>query len=59
MYADAEEIKKEVVKAVEPAQEEVKQLKSLTDNNVEAVMNLDMDSLEDRKLILKSIDEFG
>lgn len=56
---DTEEIKKEVVKAVEPAQEEVKQLKSLTDNNVEAVMNLDMDSLEDRKLILKSIDEFG
>ena len=56
---DTEEIKKEVAKAVEPAQEEVKQLKSLTDNNVEAVMNLDMDSLEDRKLILKSIDEFG
>lgn len=56
---DTEEIKKEVVKAVEPVQEEVKQLKSLTDNNVEAVMNLDMDSLEDRKLILKSIDEFG
>ena len=56
---NTEEIKKEVVKAVEPVQEEVKQLKSLTDNNVEAVMNLDMDSLEDRKLILKSIDEFG
>lgn len=56
---NTEEIKKEVVEAVKPVQEEVKQLKSLTDNNVEAVMNLDMDSLEDRKLILKSIDEFG
>ena len=56
---DTEEIKKEVVEAVKPVQEEVKQLKSLTDNNVEAVMNLDMDSLEDRKSILKSIDEFG
>ena len=31
---DTEEIKKEDVKAVEPAQEEVKQLKSLTDNNL-------------------------
>ena len=56
---DTEEIKKEVVEAVKPVQEEVKQLKSLTDNNVEAVMNLVMDSLEDIKSILKSIDEFG
>ncbi|WP_195999939.1 toxic anion resistance protein [Clostridium sp. 1001271B_151109_B4] len=56
---DTEEIKNEVIEAVKPEREEVKKLKVLSDNNVEAVMNLDMDSLEDRKLILKSIDEFG
>ena len=53
---DTEEIKNEVIEAVKPEKEEVKKLKVLSDNNVEAVMNLDMDSLEDRKLILKSID---
>ena len=56
---NTEEIKNEVIEAVKPEKEEVKKLKVLSDNNVEAVMNLDMDSLEDRKLILKSIDEFG
>ncbi len=56
---DTEEIKNEVIEAVKPEKEDVKKLKVLSDNNVEAVMNLDMDSLEDRKLILKSIDEFG
>lgn len=56
---DTEEIKNEVIEDVKPEKEEVKKLKLLSDNNVEAVMNLDMDSLEDRKLILKSIDEFG
>lgn len=50
---DTEEIKNEVIEAVKPEKEEVKKLKVLSDNNVEAVMNLDMDSLEDRKLILK------
>ena len=49
---DTEEIKNEVIEAVKPEKEEVKKLKVLSDNNVEAVMNLDMDSLEDRKLIL-------
>ena len=49
---DTEEIKNEVIEAVKPEKEEVKKLKVLSDNNVEAVMNLDMDSLEDRKLIV-------
>ena len=56
---DTEEIKNEVIEAIKVEKEEVKKLKSLTNNNVEAVINLDMDSLEERKLILKSIDEFG
>lgn len=56
---DTEEIKNEVIEAIKLEEEEVKKLKSLTNNNVEAVINLDMDSLEERKLILKSIDEFG
>lgn len=40
---DTEEIKNEVIEAVKPEKEEVKKLKVLSDNNVEAVMNLDMD----------------
>lgn len=56
---DTEEIKNEVIEAIKLEKEEVKKLKSQTNNNVEAVINLDMDSLEERKLILKSIDEFG
>ena len=57
--SDAEEIKKEVVEEVKPSSEEVNKLKKLSNSNVEAIMNINMDSLYERKEILKSIDEFG
>ena len=57
--SDAEKIKKEVVEEVKPSSEEVNKLKKLSNSNVEAIMNINMDSLYERKEILKSIDEFG
>lgn len=56
---DTEAIKKEIVEEVKPVPEEVKQLKALTTRNVNALVNLDMDSLEERTKVLKSIDSFG
>ena len=56
---DTEEIKKEIAELVKPVSEEMIQLKAMTDQNVSALMDFDMDSLEERKSILKSMDEFG
>ena len=57
--SNTEEIKKEVEEVVKPMPEEVAKLKNQSDINVENLMNVDMDSLEEKRMILKSIDEFG
>ncbi|PKM94703.1 MAG: toxic anion resistance protein [Firmicutes bacterium HGW-Firmicutes-1] len=56
---DTELVKKEIVEQVKPVPEEIAKLKELADNNVSEIMALDMDSLEKRKVVLQSIDEFG
>jgi uncharacterized protein YaaN involved in tellurite resistance len=56
---DTEVIKKEIIEQVKPVPEEVAKLKEIANNNVSELMNLNMDSLEQRKSILQSIDEFG
>ncbi len=56
---DTEKIKKDIVEQVKPAQEEVTELKKLAETNASEIMALDMDSLEKRKSVLKSIDSFG
>lgn len=56
---DQESVKKEIENLVKPVPEEVQQLKAMADANVTEIMTLDVDSLEKRKEILKSIDEFG
>lgn len=56
---DIDEVKKEVAEQVKPEEKEVIKLKEMVDNNVNAIMTINMDSLEDRKYVLKSIDEFG
>ena len=56
---DTEEIKNEVTNEVTPHHKEIDKLKELSSNNVESLVNIDMDSLEDRKAVIKSIDEFG
>jgi uncharacterized protein YaaN involved in tellurite resistance len=56
---DTETIKKEIVEQVKPLPEEVVKLKELANNNVSELMTLNLDSLEERKSILKSIEDFG
>lgn len=57
--SDTEVIKNEIIEEVKPVPEEVKMLKSLTNRNVETLMNLDINSLEDRRKVIKSIEDFG
>ncbi|MDI4647695.1 toxic anion resistance protein [Cohnella hashimotonis] len=54
-----EEIKVAIEEEVKPVPEEVAKLKELADNNVNAIMTLDLESLDNRKGILQSIDTFG
>lgn len=56
---DTESVKQEIAEQVKPVPEEVAKLKELADNNVTEIMTLDLDSLEKRKAILKSVEEFG
>jgi len=57
--ADTEKMKKEIVEQAKPIPEEVTQLKKLAETNASEIIALDMDSLEKRKMILKSIESFG
>ncbi|HEY4391056.1 MAG TPA: toxic anion resistance protein, partial [Paenibacillus sp.] len=54
-----EEIKTAIEEQVKPEPEEVTELKVLATNNVSAILDLDLDSVEKRKEILQSIDSFG
>ncbi|WMT41839.1 toxic anion resistance protein [Paenibacillus sp. D2_2] len=54
-----EEIKTAIEEQVKPEPEEVTELKVLATNNVSAILDLDLDSIEKRKEILQSIDSFG
>ncbi|SFA73042.1 Uncharacterized conserved protein YaaN involved in tellurite resistance [Cohnella sp. OV330] len=54
-----EQIKVAIEEEVKPVPEEVAKLKELADNNVNAIMSLDLESLDNRKGILQSIDTFG
>lgn len=56
---DTEKIKKEIVEEVKPVLQDLDKIKEVADNNVEELMKLNIDSLEERKAILKSIEEFG
>ncbi|AWP30022.1 toxic anion resistance family protein [Paenibacillus vortex V453] len=54
-----EEIKHAIEEQVKPEPEEVTQLKELAASNVQAIMELDIESLEKRRQVLQSIDTFG
>lgn len=54
-----EEIKTAIEEQVKPEPEEVTQLKELAANNVQAIMELDIESLEKRRQMLQSIESFG
>ncbi|TVX99840.1 toxic anion resistance protein [Cohnella terricola] len=54
-----EEIKVAIEEEVKPVPEEVAKLRQMADANVQAIMSLDIESLDKRKDILQSIDTFG
>jgi len=54
-----EELKTVIEEQVKPVPEEVAQLQELAINNVSTILGLDVDSLEKRKEILQSIENFG
>ena len=54
-----EEIKTAIEEQVKPEPEEVTRLKELAANNVQAIMELDIESLEKRRQVPQSIESFG
>lgn len=57
--SDTEAIKKEIIEQVNPVPEDVTKLKELTDRNVSELMELNIDSLEDRRAVINTIENFG
>lgn len=56
---EKEIIKQEILEQVEPEPEEVAQLRELAKNNVAEIMTLELDALDKRKMMVKSIDSYG
>jgi len=56
---NTEEIKKTIVEEVKPLPEEIVKIKQTTETNAAELMKINMDSLEDRRTVLKSIEDFG
>ncbi|MGG4142228.1 toxic anion resistance protein [Paenibacillus algorifonticola] len=54
-----EKLKSVIEEQVKPEPEEVTQLRELATSNVSSILELDLDSLDKRKAILQSIDQFG
>lgn len=57
--ADVEVLQEEVLKEVKVVPEEEARLRQQAENNAVAIMDCDMDSLEQKKQILQSIEQFG
>lgn len=57
--ADTEVIKEEITKDLKVTLEDTNKLKALTENNVSSLMELDINSLEDRRKVVKTIEDFG
>ncbi len=56
---DTEAVRQEVLAEVKPAPAEEEKLRELAQSNAREIMNLDLESLEKRKELVKSIDQFG
>lgn len=54
-----EKIRSAIEEEVKPVPEEVAQLQQLAQNNVTAILELDLESLDKRRQVLQSIDSFG
>ena len=51
--------KEKVVEQLQPTVQEKQQLDTMAENNTKAVLDLDLDSLEERRNIAQTIDNFG
>lgn len=56
---DATEIEKEVTEIIKPTNAEEEKLRELAKNNAAEIINCNFDSLEEKRQILMSIEEFG
>jgi uncharacterized protein YaaN involved in tellurite resistance len=56
---DTADVKKEVAEEVKPEPAEKTQLQKQAEDNALAIMNIDLDSLEDKKNIIQSVETFG
>lgn len=56
---NTEELKKEVEKEVSPKEKEVQEIKKLAEQNTKEIMTLDIDNLNQKRELLKSIDDFA
>lgn len=57
--SDLDVIKEEILEEVKPVPEEVQKLQEIASNNVTEIMKIDLDSLEERQTLVKSIEAFG
>ena len=56
---DTEELKKEVETKVKPVSTEIAKVQRLAEQNAEEIMALDLEKIEEKRKIIKSIDEFA
>jgi len=56
---NAEEVKKEIVAETNPASEEMTKIQKLAEENASEIMALDLEKIDEKRKILKSIDEFA
>lgn len=56
---DTKKIKNDIIEEIKPDSQDVNNIKEAANSNVKELMKLDINSLEERRAILKSIEEFG
>ena len=56
---DTENLKKEIEQEVKPAENIVNEINKLATENTNEIMELDLDNLEEKRKMIKSIDEFA
>lgn len=56
---NTENLKKEIEKEVTPAEKDVKNIKDLATQNTEEIISLNLENLEEKRNMIKSIDEFA
>ncbi|MBQ3408813.1 MAG: toxic anion resistance protein [Clostridia bacterium] len=58
-FVNTDNVKKEVEKEISPVDKEVQEIKKIAEQNTKEIMALDIENLNEKRDILKSIDEFA